>query len=270
MSNYPTIPFTDERWIAQGNALEFHSSIELRWKVNDPRIRIGRGTYGAPKIVMYHPDDRLEVGNFCSIAGGSYLLAGGEHVTSNVTTYPFSIHYKDSLLGPHDVESLDHPSERRSSGIVIGSDVWIGFRAMVLSGVSIGHGAVLGAGCVVAKDVPPYAVVVGNPGRVIKYRFSEAVIAEMLSIRWWDWRLDKILKFAPLLESSPDSFLTAFRRLSEGEVESFYRIPIEENQPRFRSVDQNSNMRSRIRRISKGCIPAGLRRTLRKFFNFCQ
>jgi len=80
-----------------------------------------------------------------------------------------------------------------------GSDVWIGFRAIVLSGVTIGDGAVIGAGAVVTADVPSYSVVVGNPAKVIRYRFSSEEIRKLLTLRWWEWSIDKIKENTPLL-----------------------------------------------------------------------
>lgn len=96
-------------------------------------------------------------------------------------------------------------------GINIGNDVWIGRGATVLPGVSIGHGAVVGADAVVTRDVPPYAIVAGNPARVIRFRFSEATIPRMLEIRWWDWNDEKIKMEVDALTGPIDAFVARHR-----------------------------------------------------------
>jgi hypothetical protein len=213
---------------------------------------------------MYHPNDRLEIGNFCSIAGGSYLLAGGEHNIHHTTTYPFSVHYRDQLNISEISKSLNNQAYDISEGIKIGSDVWIGFRAMVLSGVTIGHGAVLGAGCVVAKDIPPFAVVVGNPARIIKYRFDKSIIDELLSIQWWDWSLNKILQFAPLLENEPKKFVEEVRRIGPDALAAFYEIPAEENLPLLKRIDVQAGRSAKVVRLIKRWIPKSIKSKLRE------
>lgn len=139
------------------------------------------GSYGEP-FVHYHDGDTASVviGKYCSIASGASFMPGGNHRTEWVSTYPLRIRY-----GLPGALSDGHPTTK--GDIVVGNDVWIGNDALVLSGVTIGDGAVVATKAVVTKDVVPYAIVAGNPARVVGHRFSEDQRAAMLRIRWWDW-----------------------------------------------------------------------------------
>jgi acetyltransferase-like isoleucine patch superfamily enzyme len=168
---------------------------------SDPRVSVGRFTYGDPQFKLWQLSDRIEIGAFCSIAEDVTIFGGGEHNTNWVTTYPLRIAFGDPLA-----EKDGHPSSKGPTRI--GSDVWIGFGATILSGVNVGDGAVIGARTVVASDVPPYAVIVGNPGKVIRYRFAPEQVAALLEIKWWDWPIDRISEFVPdLCHSDVASFL---------------------------------------------------------------
>ena len=153
----------------------------------DSRVSVGRYTYGNPQFMLWDQSERIQVGSFCSIASEVVIFGGGEHRTDWITTFPLRIAFDDPLAGKDG-----HPDSKGFTKI--GNDVWIGFRALVLSGVNIGDGAVIAAGAVVASDVPPYAIVVGNPAKVIRYRFTNAEIKYLLAIRWWDWDIEKIEK----------------------------------------------------------------------------
>ena len=132
-------------------------------------ITVGKGTYGNIEMRWFWgKDEHLSIGNYCSIAEGVIFLTGGNHYLDRVSTFPFAHYY------PMD-EKYRAPSK---GPIVIHDDVWIGLNAVILSGVTIGQGAVIGAGSVVAKDVPPYAIYVGN--KVVKYRFDEATINNLV------------------------------------------------------------------------------------------
>lgn len=129
------------------------------------RIQVGRKSYGAISVIDFSPTDtKLIIGNYCSIAGGTTFLLGGEHNLDTISTYPFKVR----LFG-----------EEREAGskgdIVIKDDVWIGQNAIICSGVTVGQGAVVAAGAVVTKDVEPYAIVGGNPAKFIKYRLGESL-----------------------------------------------------------------------------------------------
>jgi chloramphenicol O-acetyltransferase type B len=168
-----------------------------------PQYEIGRGSYG-PLRVRYTTDGAtLKIGAFCSVARGALIALGGEHRTRWVTTYPFP------SLWPQLAEK--HSGWSKSKGdVIVGNDVWIGADALIMSGVRIGNGAVIGARSVVTKDVPPYAIVVGNPAKVIRLRFPETVIARLERIAWWDWDDSRIEELLPLLLSDEvERFLDA-------------------------------------------------------------
>jgi acetyltransferase-like isoleucine patch superfamily enzyme len=158
-----------------------------------PQYSIGRGTYGDLRVRSWGEGVTLTIGAFCSVASGVQILLGGEHRPDWVTTYPFSVLWEKGRHLP------GHPASK--GDVVIGNDVWIGAEAMILSGVTIGDGAVIGARSVVTKDVPPYAIVGGNPARLIRMRFDEATISRLQSLKWWTWDDAKIERFLPLLLS---------------------------------------------------------------------
>ncbi len=168
-----------------------------------PQYEIGRGSYG-PLSVRYTGEGAvLRIGAFCSVARGAMVVLGGGHHTEWVTTYPFP------ALWTHTAEL--YPGYATTRGDVsIGNDVWIGADALILSGVRIGNGAVIGARAVVARDVPPYAVVVGNPARVVRQRFTDDIVARLELLAWWNWDDRKIERFLPLLLSGDvEKFLEA-------------------------------------------------------------
>ncbi len=135
-------------------------------------IEIGRKSYGELFLIDETTcGAKLVIGNYCSIAPKTIFLLGAEHTTNTISTYPF----KALTFGL----GREAASKRET---VVGDDVWIGYGAIICSGVNIGQGAVIAAGAVVTKDVPPYAIVGGNPAKVIKYRFSEELRNKLLSI----------------------------------------------------------------------------------------
>lgn len=152
-----------------------------------PQCTIGDYTYGIPQIIHWGEGAKLEIGKFCSIAGGVLIFLGGNHRGDWITTYPFSALTSE---WPEAKKIIGHPATK--GDVRIGSDVWIGNNATILSGVTIGHGAIIGTHAVVTKDVPSYAIVVGNPAKIVKYRFDESIIEDLLTIKWWDWDIDRI------------------------------------------------------------------------------
>ncbi len=166
-----------------------HNETYLARKFDIDRVKVGRASYGPLDVRTFGPpDERLTVGHFVSIADGVTFILGGNHPYRGFSTFPLRV----KLLG--------HPHEAHTKGpIVVGDDVWIGTNAMILSGVTIGQGAIIGAGTVVASDVPPYAIVVGNPMRVVKYRFSPAVIAKLLTLDFGLLHADTLIAHADKL-----------------------------------------------------------------------
>jgi virginiamycin A acetyltransferase len=173
----------------------------LRNLVTNPLVEVGEFTYYAAdegddaaefgdRCVLYaHPGigDRLVIGRFCSLARGvRFVMNAANHGTAGFSTYPFWTFGEWGRVQPA-VSDLPHRGDT-----VVGNDVWVGYEALVLPGVRVGDGAVVGARAVVSRDVPPYAVVAGNPARVVRRRFPDAVVEDLLAIRWWDWPVEKI------------------------------------------------------------------------------
>lgn len=150
-------------------------------------FEIGDYTYGMPKILSWGEGSRLKVGKFCSISAEVTVFLGGNHRLDWVTTYPF-MEFVDEWPEARDIAG--HPATK--GDVVIGNDVWIGWGAMIMSGVTIGDGAAIGARAVVTQDVEPYSIVGGNPARLIRKRFDDETIRALLEISWWDWPLDRI------------------------------------------------------------------------------
>jgi acetyltransferase-like isoleucine patch superfamily enzyme len=170
-----------------------------------PQYEIGTGSYGDLAVHGWEEGAALRIGAYTSIARGAQVLLGGGHRIDWVTTYPFNV------LWPSARHKTGHPTTK--GDIVIGSDVWIGAEAVILSGVTIGHGAVIGARSVVAKDVPPYAICVGNPARLVKYRFAPEVIERLLRVAWWNWTEAEIQRaMDDLLSPGLEAFLEKAER----------------------------------------------------------
>lgn len=155
---------------------------------------IGDYSYGCPEVLTWGEGATLKIGKYCSIAKGSKILLVAEHHVEWITTYPFHPFFPDAR---------EYTLEPGTKGdVIIGNDVWIGTEAIILSGVHIGNGAVIGAGSVVTKHIEPYSIVVGNPARHVRFRFSIENIVKLEKIAWWDWPLTKVREAWPLLLSS--------------------------------------------------------------------
>lgn len=156
---------------------------------------IGDYTYGSPYVVFEHPESNLHIGKYCSIAPEVTIFLGGNHRTDWVSTYPFnSIPTNDFSKFKH---LKGHPSTK--GDVKIGNDVWIGHKSIILSGITIGDGAVIATGAVIVKDVGAYEIWGGNPAKLIKKRFSEEQIKALLKIKWWDWEDVKVKENIHLL-----------------------------------------------------------------------
>lgn len=151
--------------------------------------------------VLYHypiNNDKLRIGRFCSIAcGAKFLFNSANHTLSSLSTYPFPLFFEEWGLEKKDVmRAWDNKGD-----IVIGNDVWIGYKAVILAGVTIGDGAIIGAHTVVTKNVPSYTIVGGVPARVIRKRFSDDIISDLLEIQWWNWSKEKIAANIPAIQT---------------------------------------------------------------------
>lgn len=168
--------------------------------------QMGRHSYGWPEVIAFRGDTaRCSIGAFCSIAPEVQIQVGGNHHTHTVSTFPFRLRWRLP-------NALADGMPSSKGDVIIANDVWIGQGAMILSGVSIGDGAVIGARAVVATDVRAYAVVVGNPAREVRRRFSDAVVEELLAIRWWEWPDDVLKERIDFLNRLPvEAFVERFR-----------------------------------------------------------
>lgn len=151
------------------------------------------GRYGVDKFeeynVLYNYDFskvKLVIGKFCAIAAETKFIMTGDHKLDAISTYPFPI-FQHGWENAYEIKDLPVKGD-----IIIGNDVWLGYDSLVKNGVTIGDGAIVAARAVVVKDVPPYAVVAGNPAKVVKMRFEDTDITRLLSIAWWDWDIDEI------------------------------------------------------------------------------
>ena len=178
------------------------ATVYLKNVITNPAIQVGDFTMyhdfrNDPRAfqennVLYHypvNGDRLVIGKFCSIAcGAKFLFNSANHKLQSLATYPFPIFFEKWGLERQQVaKAWDNKGD-----IVIGNDVWIGYEAVILAGVTVGDGAVIGARAVVTKDVPPYTIVGGVPAKPIRKRFSEDLIAALLELRWWDWPEERL------------------------------------------------------------------------------
>lgn len=177
------------------------------------QFRIGRYAWGHLTVSNRTPGASLEVGQFCSFAYGVHILLGGEHRVDYVSTYRFP-----AYLGFRErVGHLAAESSVTRGSVKIGNDVWIGNGALILSGVTIGDGAVIGAGSVIRQDVPAYAIVAGNPGRVAGFRFPKDQIEALLRIAWWDWPIEQIIDAMELMMSDDiQRFIDAYDPAPQG------------------------------------------------------
>lgn len=190
-------------------------TVHLNRVIDHPNFEIGDFTYysdfeevrdHASHIAPYlFPGSRekLVIGRFCQIAhGAKFITSSANHPMDGFSTYPFSIFH------PETMGDYAHIGEIKGD-TVIGHDVWIGYGATILPGARIGSGAIIGAKAVVGGEVPPYAIVTGNPGRVVRQRFSAEVIAQLLDIAWWDWPPEQIARHRAAIEGADISALAA-------------------------------------------------------------
>jgi acetyltransferase-like isoleucine patch superfamily enzyme len=185
-------------------ALTYHYAQLVSY--DSTRLTMGRASYGRPLIPTFPGDDaHVRVGSFVSIAHDVTLMDGGNHRADWVTVFPLR-----ACLGLPGAYADGHPTSK--GDILIGNDVWIGRGARVLSGVTIGDGAVIAGYSVVTKDVRPYAIVAGNPAREVRRRFSDEQVDALLEIAWWDWPMRRIVAcVAELSDPDIDHFILRHR-----------------------------------------------------------
>lgn len=185
------------------------------------------------------------IGRFSSLADKITFMIGMNHAYKAVTTYPFGAdRILKKIFGNSSVEPIDVTVPNHYQ-IIIGHDVWIGHGVMIMGGVKVGNGAVIGTNAVVAKDIPPYAIAVGNPARVVKYRFDADTVKKMLAVKWWNWSLQKIADnlqlitdvekflethYSPALDEFPEDDITRqfnsiMTQWGGGYLSSYCRLP---------------------------------------------
>ncbi|MEM6277769.1 MAG: CatB-related O-acetyltransferase [Pseudomonadota bacterium] len=177
----------------------FQGTVFLNAVLDNPNLQIGDYTYYSddemPDVELMrrrlfpylYGEQRIEIGKFCSIAMGvSFVTDSANHRYDGFSAYPFAIFDGMSPERPSMPGSGPRPT-------IVGHDCWFGRNAMLLPGAQIGSGVIIGAGAVVGGTIPDYTIVAGNPGRVIRHRFPEDVVAELLQIAWWDWPIEQIL-----------------------------------------------------------------------------
>ena len=177
-------------------------TIYLKPAITDPNIQVGDFTmyndfvhdprdFQRNNVLYHYPinGDKLVIGKFCSIAcGAKFLFTSANHTLRSLSTYPFPLFFEEwGLDKAHMAQAWDSKGD-----IVVGNDVWIGYEAILLSGVTIGDGAIIGTRAVVTQDVPPYTIVGGVPAKPIRRRFDDATIDALLALRWWDWPREKL------------------------------------------------------------------------------
>ena len=185
-------------------------TVSLKHVITKPGIQVGDYTmyndfvndpteFEQHNVLYHYPinHDRLIIGKFCSIAcGAKFLFNSANHAMASLSTYPFPLFFEEWDLDRGNVtDSWDNRGD-----IVIGNDVWIGYEAVILSGVHIGDGAIIGARAVVTRDVEPYTIMGGVPARPIRKRYDEETIQRLLALRWWDFPPEQMRKCLDALE----------------------------------------------------------------------
>ena len=177
-------------------------TIYLKKVITNPNIKVGDYTmyndfindptlFETNNVLYHYPinHDKLVIGKFCSIAcGARFLFNSANHTITSLSTYPFPLFFEEWELDCKNVTA----SWDNKGDIVIGNDVWIGYEAVILAGVTIGDGAIIGTRALVTKDVPPYTIVGGVPAKPIRKRFSGETISSLLEIKWWNWPKERI------------------------------------------------------------------------------
>lgn len=186
-------------------------TIYLKNVITNPNILVGDYTmyhdfvkdpalFEKNNVLYHYPinHDKLIIGKFCSIGCGTrFLFNSANHTMRSLSTYPFPLFFEEWGLNREDVtDSWDNKGD-----IIVGNDVWIGYEAVIMAGVTIGDGAIIGTRSLITKDVPPYTIVGGIPAKPIRKRFYEQTISSLLDLKWWDWPKEKIAKNIKAIQS---------------------------------------------------------------------
>lgn len=193
-------------------------TVHLNQVIDHPNIEVGDYTYYsdfepvedyaariAPYIYPGSPE-RLVIGKFVQVAHGvKFITSSANHPMRGFSTYPFAV-FNPETMGAYAGEVAGY------GDTVVGNDVWLGYGATVLPGVTIGDGAIVGAKAVVSRDVPSYAIVAGNPARVVRSRFDGETVERLLKLRWWDWPIEEIERKRAAIEAADASLLDSGER----------------------------------------------------------
>ncbi len=181
------------------------------------RIKIGNYTRGHPYIFSRDRNQTVNIGKFCLFGPDTMLIVGDYNSPRRCTGYDKIVNYYITKLGQPIIKQRNVKNEATiasaSSGstctgyIDVGNDVWVGARAIILSNITIGDGAIIGAGTIVSHDVPPYAVVAGIPAKLVRFKFSENQIKRLIEIAWWNWPLEKIIENKECLSGDIDAMI---------------------------------------------------------------
>lgn len=188
-----------------------NQTVYLKNVISDPNIMVGDYTmyndfvndpvlFEKNNVLYHYPinHDHLVIGRFCSIAcGAKFLFNSANHRMSSLSTYPFPLFFEEWGL---DIKNVTDSWDNKGD-IIIGNDVWVGYEAVILAGVTIGDGAVIGSRALVTKDVAPYTIVGGIPAKPIRKRFSEGTIKTLLELKWWDWPKERIAQNIAAIQS---------------------------------------------------------------------
>ena len=197
-------------------------TVYLNAVIKDPQIEVGDYTiyndfvadpllFEKNNVLYHYPihQEKLIIGKFCSIACGTkFMFNCANHTLKSLSTYTFPLFYEEWELEKSNITTAwDNKGD-----IVIGNDVWIGYKAVIMAGVHIGDGAIIAARAVVTKDVPPYTIVGGTPAKEIRKRFDAEVIEQLLILKWWDWSTDKIHQCLPYIAEGKLDELLAMKK----------------------------------------------------------
>lgn len=188
-------------------------TVFLNQVITHPRMRIGDFTYAsdfdppkdwAARLAPYlfpFSQELVSIGKFCQIAHGArFISSSANHETKGPSTFPFAVFDQQTMMG-YQPDTRD---------ITIGNDVWIGYGALIMPGATLGNGVIVGAGSVVRGTVPDYAIVTGNPARVVRMRYSDEDISDLNALEWWNWPLERIALAQAALETGSVTDLKVF------------------------------------------------------------